>query len=196
MIDLDATYVRLARTWSHEQLAAYYREANRRGERMPLCGQDDAIRGPIAILASSIPHSASLSVAVHVLHVLPSTPGGEHAQQLLGTVDENATAILHLCHRALELDGRAHDYTADEWLPAVYDIARRLLEEASLHREPPSVVEHVQEAVRWLARAIINLDQDAPDASAAIVDGLGLLLSLCVFADVARSGNRAGTHHE
>jgi hypothetical protein len=104
--------------------------------------------------------------------------------------------VLHRCHRALELDGRAHDYTADEWLPAVYDIARRLLEEASLHREPPSVVEHVQEAVRWLARAIINLDQDAPDASAAIVDGLGLLLSLCVFADVARSGNRAGTHHE
>jgi hypothetical protein len=190
VLDLDATYGQLARPWTHEQLAAHYREANRRGERMPGRDQDDASAGPIALLASAIPQSASLSVAVHVLHVLPSTTGGDLAPQLLGTIDENAAAALHLGHRALELDGRAHDYTAEEWLPAVYDIAALLLEEARLHREPPSVVEHVQEAVRWLARAIINLDQDAPDTSAAIADGLGRLLALCVFADAALS--RAG----
>ena len=194
MLDLGATYEQLARPWSHEQLAAHYREATRRGEGMPGRDQPDAVGGPIALLASSIPQCASLSVAVHVLHVLPSTTGGELAQQLLDTIDNNAAAALHLCHRALELDGRAHDYTADEWLPAVYDIAALLLHEARLHREPPSVVEHAQEAVRWLASAIINLDQDAPDTPAAIADGLGRLLALCVFADVAHS--RADASHQ
>ena len=187
MLDLDATYEQLARPWSHEQLAAHYRQATRRREPMPGRDQQDTVGGPIALLASAIPQSASLSVAVHVLHVVPSPPHAELAQQLLDTVDDNAAAALHVCHRALELDGRAHDYTADEWLPAVYHIAAPLLEHARLHREPPSVVEHAQDAIRWLASAIINLDQDAPDAPTAIADGLGRLLALCVFADVARS---------
>jgi hypothetical protein len=187
MLDLGATCEQLARPWSHEQLAAHYRQATTRGQRIPGSDQHDTVSGPIALLASSIPQCASLSVAVHVLHVLPSPPRGELAQQLLDTIDENATAAQHLCHRALELDGRAHDYTADEWLPAIYDIAAPLLQQARLHREPPSVVEHAQEAVRWLADAIINLDQDAPDTPAATADGLGRLLALHVFADVARS---------
>jgi hypothetical protein len=193
MIDLGATYSRLAGPWSHEQLAAHYHEANRRGEHLRGRDQDDAIRSPIALLASSIPQSTSLSVAVHVLHVLPSTTRGELAPQLLGTIDGNATAVLHLCHRALEIDGRTHDYTADEWLPAVYDIAAPLLDAARLHHEPPSVVEHAQDAVRWLSHAIINLDQDALDAAAAIADALGRLLILCVFTDSARD---RGNHRD
>jgi hypothetical protein len=194
MLDLGTTYDQLARPWSHEQLAAHYRQATTRGERIPGRDRDDEIRGPIALLASSIPQCASLSVAVHVLHVLPSPPRGELAQQLLDTIDNNATAALHLCHRALELDGRAHDHTADEWLPTIYDITAPLLEDARLHREPPSIVEHAQEAVRWLASAIINLDQDAPDTPAAIADGLGRLLALRVFADVTHS--RADASHQ
>jgi hypothetical protein len=194
MLDLGATYDQLARPWSHEQIAAHYREATTRGQRMPGRDQPDAVGGPIALLASSIPHCASLSVAVHVLHVLPSPPRGELAQQLLDTIGDNAAAALHLCDRALELDGQAHDYTVDEWLPAVYDIAAPLLQQARLHREPPSVVDHAQEAVRWLASAILDLDQDAPDTPAAIADGLGRLLALCVFADVARS--RADALHQ
>ena len=89
--------------------------------------------------------------------------------------------------RALELDGQQHHYSAEEWLPAVYDIAALLLEAARLDREPPSLVEQAQEAVRWLSRAIVDLDEDSPDAAAAIVDGLGRMLALHVFADVART---------
>lgn len=186
MLDLDATYEQLARPWSHEQLAAHYRQANRRGERVRGQHQNDTIRSPIALLASSIPRSASLNVAVHVLHVLPSTTGGDVAPRLLATIDDNATAVLHLCKRALELDGHAHDYTADEWLSAVYDITAPLLEAARIDREPPSIVEWAQEEIRWLSRAIVDLDHDAQDAASAIADGLGRLLALYIFADIAR----------
>jgi hypothetical protein len=65
---------------------------------------------------------------------------------------------------------------------------------ARLTREPPSLVEQAQEAVRWLSRAIVDLDEDSPDAAAAIVDGLGRVFALHVFADVARtSTDQLGT---
>ncbi|MGZ6693963.1 MAG: hypothetical protein ACXVHQ_42120, partial [Solirubrobacteraceae bacterium] len=99
----------------------------------------------------------------------------------------NSPIALYRGHQALELDGQARDNTADEWLPAVYDIAAPLLEAARLNREPPSLVEQAQEAVRWLSRAIVELDHDAQDAAAAIADGLGRILALHVFADVART---------
>jgi hypothetical protein len=186
MSDLTAAYDRLARGWTHEGLAGRYRDAKRRGEQLPECDQDHLIRRPIAMLASAVPACASLSVAIHVLHVLPVTSDPGLVEQLLGNVEEHGAVVLHRCHRALELDGRAHDYTADEWWPAVYDIAASLIKAARIDREPPSLVEHAQEAVRWLSHAIIELDQDAPDAAAAIADGLGRTLALYAFADVAR----------
>ena len=85
-----------------------------------------------------------------------------------------------------ELDGLTHEYTADEWRPVVYDIAAPLLESARLNREPPSLVQHTQEAVHWLASAVISLDQDSAETPAALADALGRLLTVCVFADAAR----------
>jgi hypothetical protein len=191
MSDLSAAYEQLARPWTHEQLADYYRDAKRRAERMPERDHDAQIRGSVAMLASAVPACATLSVAIHVLHLLPATRDPGLIEQLLGNVEEHAAVVLHRCHRALELDGRAHDYTAEEWLPPVYDIAAPLLEASRPDREPPSFVEHAQEAVSWLSRAIVDVDQDAPDAAAAIADGLGRILVLCVFADVAGRGTAA-----
>ena len=186
MTDLTAAYDRLARRWTHERLAGRYRDAKRRGEQLPECDQDHLIRRPIAMLATAVPACATLSVAIHVIHVLPAT--GAHASwtSCSATRRRTARSPSTAVTEALELDGRAHDYSADEWLPAVYDIAASLLEAARLNREPPSLVEQAQEAVRWLSRAIVDLDDDAPDAAAAIVDGLGRILALHVFADVAR----------
>ncbi len=187
MNDLTVTYDRLTRRWTHEQLAEHYHQAKRRGEKLLACDQDHLIRRPIAILAAAVPACTTLNVALHVLHLLPATTTDpELVEQLLGNVEANGAAVLQRFHRALELDGQAHGYTADEWLPAVYDVASSLLEAARLDREPPTLVEQAQDAVRWLSRAIVNLDQDAADAAAAIVDGLGRILALCVFADVAR----------
>ncbi len=73
MSDLTAAYDLLARGWAHEGLAGRYRDAKRRGEQLPECDQDHLIRRPIAMLASAIPACASLSVAIHVIHLLPVT---------------------------------------------------------------------------------------------------------------------------
>jgi hypothetical protein len=127
VIDLNATYLRLTRPWTHEQLAARYQTANQRGERSPE-EAEDLLNRPIAVLATAIPSAASLSVAIHVLHVLPATSDPGLVDQLLGNVEEHSAVVLHRCHRALDLDGQAHGYTANEWLPVVYDIAASLLE--------------------------------------------------------------------
>ncbi len=191
MLDLDATYEQLARPWSHEQLAAHCREANRRGAQAVEDIQEVPDR-PISLLATGIPASASFSVAIHVLHALPTSARGELAKQLVDTAGKNAADVLHRCHLALELDGGGHDYAADEWLPVVYDVAAPLLESARLDREPPSVVQHAQEAVHWLASAVINLDQDSAETPAALADAVGRLLIVCVFADAARDHGGQG----
>ena len=187
MSDLTAAYDRLARGWTHDGLAGRYRDAKRRGEQLPECDQDHLIRRPIAMLATAVPACATVSVAIHMIHVVPATGDPGLLHQLFDNAEKSSAIALHRCHEALELDGRAHDYSADEWLPAVYDIAAALLEAARLNREPPSLVEQAQEAVRWISRAIVELDHDAQDAAAAIADGLGRILALHVFADVART---------
>ena len=186
MTDLSATYDRLARRWTHEQLADHYRRAKRRGEELPECDQDQLIRRPIAIVATAVPACATLSVAIHVIHVMPATGDASLVQQLFDNAEKSSAIALHRCHQALELDGRAHDYSADEWLPAIYDIAAPLLEAACLDHEPPSLVEQAQEALRWLSHAIIDLDEDSPNAATGIVDALGRILALHVFAVTAR----------
>jgi hypothetical protein len=45
---------------------------------------------------------------------------------------------------------------------AAYEVAASALTGTQFDREPPSVVEHAQQAGRWTAIAIDSLDQDAP----------------------------------
>ena len=81
------------------------------------------------MLASAVPARSSLSVAIHVIHVLPTTGALPLRDQLLSNAKNNSAVALYRCHKALELDGQSNDYIADEWLPAVYDIAAPLLGE-------------------------------------------------------------------
>jgi hypothetical protein len=185
VIDLNTTYQQLARPWSHRQLAARYRETKRRGE----AALDDAPEipaQPISLLAGAIPASANLSVAIHALHILPSSALARQGDRLLDVLENNVAAALHRCHRTLELDSRTYAYTPVDWLPIVYDTAASLLEAARLDREPPSLVQHAQEAVHWIASAIIDLDQNSPKTPEALADAIGRLLTLSTFADAAR----------
>jgi len=182
VIDLDDTYRRLARPASHEQLAAHYRTALRHGGH--LVNAPEPAR-PIPLLATAILPSATGNTAIHMLHALPKNVDSELPEQLLEIAHRNVTDALHRCHRALELDGTAHGYTVEEWLPTVYDIAGPLLQSARLDAEPPSVVQITQEAISWLSRAIAELDESSEEAPTSLAETLARLLAVWTFTDPA-----------
>ena len=186
MIDLSQTYRHLGRPWTHEELAVRYLAADARGGLLLGEAADAIPERPIALLATAIPSAATLSVAVHLLHALPDSVQDKLRGELLDTAETNAADALHRCHRALALDGDAHGYTAEEWQPVIYDLTALLLESARVDQEPPSLVRQAQEAVRWLSSSITCLDEDSPEATAALTDTLARLLVVCVFADAAR----------
>lgn len=192
MIDLDDTYRRLARPWTHTELAAHYRAAEDRGAGFSGTPQDDLTR-PIGLLATAIPPAATLNVAIHVLHVLPHGTKDDIAQDLLASAATNAANALHRCHRALALDGERHDYEAEAWLATVWDVAVPPLRSARRDQDPPTVVQQAQEAISWLSRAILELDRDSAETATALAEALSRLLVLCVFANdalAARHGDR------
>ena len=186
MIDLSETYRHLGHVWTHEELAVRYAAAHRRGEQLLSQSSNAIPERPIALLATAIPSAATLSVAIHLVHAIPESARAKLAGELLDTAETNAADALHRCHRALELDGHAHDYIVEEWLPVIYDAAVPLLESSRLDRDPPSVVLQTQEAVRWLSSSIACLDEDSRETPAALTDTLARLLLVCVFADVVR----------
>ena len=183
MIDLDQTYRDVGRPWTHDDLAASYAAAARRGEQ--LLSEADLPERPIGLLASAIPSAATLSVAIHLAHALPDEAQAKLAYELFATAAVNAADALHRCHRALELDVQAHGHTVNQWLPVVYDAAAPLLESSQLERDPPSLVREAQEAVRWLSRSIGCIDEDSRETTEALADTLARLLVVFVFADAA-----------
>ena len=185
MVDLGATYKRLARLRSREELTAIYRDANRRGKERVRQQPHTAPDHPVAQLAAAIPPLTNLSVAINVLHVLPPVLDDELPHRLRVTIANNAAEGLHRCHLALELDGNTHGYTTDDWLPVVCEIAGPLLESARPDEEPPSLVRHTQGAVGWLSTSLVHVDQDSPETAAALADTLARLLVVCAFADAA-----------
>jgi hypothetical protein len=106
-------------------------------------------------------------------------------KELVDTAEKNAAEALRRCHQALDLNGNAGGYTPDEFLPIVYDTAGALLESANPSEEPPTFVQQTQEAISWLSRAVVELDQDSAEASTALTDTLARLLSVWAFADAA-----------
>lgn len=190
VIDLAATYDRLSRPADPDVVSAHHRTASERGRhaRTPLCDEPDR---PISLLAAAVPAAANLDVAVHALHVLPPTTT-DADRQLSARIRQDAATAIHLCERALELDGTAHGYRAAEWHPIVYDIATEITTSAKLDREPPSIVSCAQDCVGWLAQAIAELDHDAPDATRAISEALGRLLALSLFAQATQPTGSGG----
>ena len=126
-----------------------------------------------------------MTVAIHMLHVLPESGLQDVGARLLNTVASNAAHALHRCNRALELDGSAHGYSSTEWLPVVYDMASAILESARADDEPPTIAQVAQGAISWLARTVVELDRDSPETPEAFAEVLARLLAVCVFARTA-----------
>lgn len=193
MNSLDATYRGLARRWGPDELAERYRATLLRGASDLPPGEPPPDR-PVALLATAVPRLISLAVAANVLHILPSAATGAAAlaDELLSTIAQTAAASLHRCHLALDATGQDTGAdTAEEWLPFIYDEAAHHLASLSLTADPPSLIEHAQEAGRYTAIAVGLLDSDARTAPEAISDSLARLLAVCVFADVATEAGRA-----
>jgi hypothetical protein len=110
---------------------------------------------------------------------------GELPGQLLAIAQRNVVEALGCCHRALELDGADHGYTAEEWLPTVDDIAGSVLQSAHPDTEPPTLVQVTQEAISWLSRAIAELDQRSEEAPTSLAEALARLLAVWTFTDIA-----------
>jgi hypothetical protein len=182
---LDFIYSRVARRWTAEELADRHQAAYRRGSDDLPAGEQPPDR-PITLLSTAVPRLITVAVAANVLHVLPDTrgpAGAGIATELLATLDATATGSLHRCQLALEGDGHSRGYHADDWFPLAYEQAAEWLEDSSPTSEPPTLVEHAQQAGRLAALAIGALDRDAPSVPEAIADCIAHLLVVCVFAD-------------
>jgi hypothetical protein len=186
LTSLEAVYRQLARPWPADELDQRYEAAYQRGAG-DLPAGEDLPRRPITLLATAIPRLISLAVAANVLHLLPPSThdGSAVADELLATIDTTATGSLHRCDLALHADGRSRGYDADEWLALAYEQTADWLEHASPTADPPSLIEHAQQAGRFAALAIGSLDRDTPSVPEAITDCLARLLLVCVFADEA-----------
>jgi hypothetical protein len=182
---LDHTYRSLARAWTADELADRYHAAVQRGAA-DLPADEEPPDPPITQLATAIPRLISLAVATTVLHTLPDqahASGAGLADALLATIDATAAGSLHRGHLALHADGQSRGYDADAWLTFAYDQAAHALNRASPTTDPPSLIEHAQQAGRFAAIAIGSLDAEAPSVPETICDCLGHLLFVCVFTD-------------
>ena len=184
MNDLDDIYRRLAIPRTQQDLADDYRAALRHGG-ISAAGSAPEHARPIPLLAAAIPPSATVNTAIHTLHGLPNDVEAELPDQLLEIAQRNVAGALHRCQQALELDGADHGYTADEWIPIMYDIAGPLLQSARLDIEPPTVVQATQESISWLSRAITELDQSSEEAPASLSETLARLLAVWIFTNTA-----------
>jgi hypothetical protein len=184
VIDLEDTYRRLARTWTHDELAARYQDAQHRGAQLVESPPEQVTR-PVQLLATAIPPCATFNVAIHMLHALPDGVQDQLPRQLVDVAETNAANALHRAHTALETDGAAHGYTADEWLSTAYDITVQLLEPARLDSDPPTLVRAAQDAISWLSRAVVELDRDSAEIPSTLAEALARLLTGSVFAGEA-----------
>jgi hypothetical protein len=189
---LDVIYRSVTHFWSAEELADRYGAAVQRGSS-DLPGDEPASDRPITLLAAAVPRLISLVLAANVLH---SLPGKRHASaalavELVATIDTTATGSLHRGHLALHADGHARGYDPDDWLTLIYDEAADALQSASPTADPPSLIEHAQQAGWFAALAIGALDRDTAIVPEAISDYLAHLLFVSVFADAAIDGERA-----
>jgi len=182
--DLDDIYRRLPIPRTQQDLADDYRAALRQGA-ISAAGSAPELARPIPLLAAAIPPSATVNTAIHTLHGLPNDVEAELPDQLLEIAQRNVAGALHRCQQALELDGADHGYTADEWIPIVYDIAGPLLQSARLDIEPPTVVQATQESISWLSRAIAEFDEGSEEAPPSLAETLARLLAVWTFTDAA-----------
>lgn len=190
VIDLPDTYRAVAHPWPADRLAAHDDAARGRGRA--LVGDHDLPERPIGLLATAGPRLTALTVAAHLLHLLPATGlDPELDEDLLRSLDDNAADSLYRVHLARLAHGEDDDL--DEWQPLLYEEAGNLLEVTSPDAEPRPLIEHAEHADRLAAAAIGALEGDSGPAMEMLVDCHARLLAICVIVDVVTRRNTTGS---
>jgi len=129
MLDLPAAYRSVtSRPWPHDRLAGHDLAARQRGNGDLPVGRVAPADHPIVFVADAMPRLTSLTVAAHLLHVLPpSEPSRETADELLQVVDAASAGSLHRVHLALAAVDQQQADDADGWEPVIYDESSGLL---------------------------------------------------------------------
>ena len=77
---------------------------------------------PIVFVADAMPRLTSLTVAAHLLHVLPpSEPTQDAGDELLQAVAATSAGSLHRVHLALAAVDQQQSDDPDGWEPLIYD---------------------------------------------------------------------------
>lgn len=144
-----------------------------------------------SLLAYAIPPAASVSVAIHALHLLSGGDSGGPARrhvrgELIETAGNNAAAALDHVHHAL---APMVPLTAT---PPTTGCPPSTTSPSSSSDQPAStpsrqtLVGAAQDAISWLARAVGELDQDSPETPSSLTEALARLLGGYVCATGGR----------
>jgi len=184
MLDLPAAYRSVtSRPWPHDRLAGHDLAARQRGNGDLPVGRVAPADHPIVFVADAMPRLTSLTVAAHLLHVLPpSEPSRETADELLQVVDAASAGSLHRVHLALAAVDQQQADDADGWEPVIYDESSGLLH--GFESTPTPLIAYSEHAGQLAASAIEALDLDNPSAPETLADCLARLLAICVLVDV------------
>src|ERR1700722_17749962 len=138
MVDLPVAYRSVAsRQWPHDRLAGHDLAARQRSISDLPAGRVAPADHPIVFVADAMPRLTSLTVAAHLLHVLPpSEPSRDASKQLLQTVDTASAGSLHRVHLALAAAEDQHSNDPDGWEPLIYDETAQLLNGAESTAAP------------------------------------------------------------
>jgi hypothetical protein len=185
MVDLPAAYRSVtSRQWPHDGLAGHDLAARQRGISDLPAGRFAPADHPIVFVADAMPRLTSLTVAAHLLHVLPpSEPSRDASEELLQAVDAASAGSLHRVHLALAAAEDQHSNDPDGWEPLIYDETARLLHGVESTAAP--LIAYSEHAGQLAASAIAALDLDNPSAQETLADCLARLLAICVLVDVA-----------
>ena len=184
MVDLPAAYRSVAsRQWPHDRLAGHDLAARQRGISDLPVGPVAPADHPIVFVAAAMPRLTSLTVAAHLLHVLPpSEPSRDASKELLQAVDAASAGSLHRVHLALAAAEYQHSNDPAGWEPLIYDETAQLLH--GLESTAAPLIAYSEHAGQLAASAIQALDLDNPSAQETLADCLARLLAICVLVDV------------
>jgi hypothetical protein len=108
---------------------------------------------------------------------------GAATAELLAEVKATAAGALRLAHRALEVHGRAMDYSVAVWIERIFDGSELILREAREAEDASRAFDQVSDATLYLTRAVQGLENDRMAVPEYLATALSHLFVLFLLGD-------------